>query len=70
MLFIQNRSSKINVLTEMLLTKKIVLVFYSHMCSLSLSLSHTHTHTQPDNLLFERARAQLKLLLLLLLYGT
>ena len=69
MLFIQNRSSKINVLTEMLLTKKIVLVFYSHMCSLSLSLSHTHTHTQPDNLLFERARAQLKLLLLLL-YGT
>ena len=58
----------------MLLTKKIVLVFYSHMCSLFLSRSliHTHTHTQPDNLLFERARAQLKLLvlLLLLLYGT
>ena len=69
MLFIQNRSSKINVLTEMLLTKKIVLVFYSHMCSLFLSRSLIHTHTQPDNLLFERARAQLKLLLLLL-YGT
>ena len=70
MLFIQNRSSKINVLTEILLTKKkIVLVFYSHMCSLFLSRSLIHTHTQPDNLLFERARAQLKLLLLLL-YGT
>ena len=33
----------------MLLTKKIVLVFYSHMCSLSLSLSHTHTHTHTHN---------------------
>ena len=70
MLFIQNRSSKINVLTEMLLTKKKRFsLLLAHV--LSRSLIHTHTHTQPDNLLFERARAQLKLLLLLLLlYGT
>ena len=72
MLFIQNRSSKINVLTEMLLTKKNRFsLLLAHVLSFSLALSYTHTHTQPDNLLFERARAQLKLLLLLLLlYGT
>ena len=46
MLFIQNRSSKINVLTEMLLTKKNRFsLLLAHVLSLSLSLAHTHTHT-------------------------
>ena len=47
MLFIQNRSSKINVLTEMLLTKKNRFsLLLAHVLSLSLSLAHTHTHNR------------------------
>ena len=46
MLFIQNRSSKINVLTEMLLTKKNRFsLLLAHVLSFSLALSYTHTHT-------------------------
>ena len=58
MLFIQNRSSKINVLTEMLLTKKNRFsLLLAHVLSLSLSLAHTHTHTHNRIIYYLKGRA-------------
>lgn len=58
MLFIQNRSSKINVLTEILLTKKNRFsLLLAHVLSLSLSLAHTHTHTHNRIIYYLKGRA-------------
>ena len=58
MLFIQNRSSKINVLTEMLLTKKNRFsLLLAHVLSFSLALSYTHTHTHNRIIYYLKERA-------------
>ena len=58
MLFIQNRSSKINVLTEMLLTKKNRFsLLLAHVLSFSLALSYTHTHTHNRIIYYLKGRA-------------